>query len=180
MAGLCELAIGLRAPKLAAAGAKSPIVSGGNLKYSRFRETATGDRVRSGLRGGVGVCLAVEGPLTAQGPSPGRPDPPRSAKQNLSPPTKLFKRTLDQFVTRHSGWEYAQSGISVIHFCISSVWVRYSSCADSPECVHSWLRGGSRTPLAYTGALFRRLEFQVVSGIRNEFACTVCLKNYGG
>jgi hypothetical protein len=48
---------------------------------------------------GVGVCLAVEGPLTAQGPSPGRPDPPRSAGQNLSPPTKLFKRTLDQFVT---------------------------------------------------------------------------------
>jgi hypothetical protein len=32
--------------------AKSPIVSGKYLKYSRFRETATGDRVRSGLRGG--------------------------------------------------------------------------------------------------------------------------------
>jgi hypothetical protein len=41
MAGFCELAIGLRAPKLAAAGAKSPIVSGGYLKYSRFWETAT-------------------------------------------------------------------------------------------------------------------------------------------
>ena len=52
MAGFCELAIGLRAPKLAVAGAKSPIVSGGYLKYSRFLETATGDRVRSGLRGG--------------------------------------------------------------------------------------------------------------------------------
>jgi hypothetical protein len=52
MAGFCELAIGLRAPKLDAAGAKSPIVSGGYLKYSRFRETATGDRVRPGLRGG--------------------------------------------------------------------------------------------------------------------------------
>src|ERR1700738_92486 len=51
MAGFCELAIGLRAPKLAAAGAKSPIVSSGYLKYSRFWETATGDRVRSGLRG---------------------------------------------------------------------------------------------------------------------------------
>jgi hypothetical protein len=57
MAGFCELAIGLRAPELAAAGAKSPIVSGGYLKYSRFRETATGDRVRSGLRGGV--CSAI-------------------------------------------------------------------------------------------------------------------------
>src|ERR1700687_4436201 len=52
MAGFCELAIGLRAPKLAAAGAKSAIVSGGYLKYYRFWETATGDRVRSGLRGG--------------------------------------------------------------------------------------------------------------------------------
>jgi hypothetical protein len=53
MAGFCELAIGLQAPKLAAAGAKSPIVSGRYLKYSRFRETAAGDRVRSGLRGGM-------------------------------------------------------------------------------------------------------------------------------
>jgi hypothetical protein len=52
MARFCELAIGLRAPKLAAAGAKSPMVSGGYLKDSRFRETATGDRVRSGLDGG--------------------------------------------------------------------------------------------------------------------------------
>jgi hypothetical protein len=52
MAGFCELAIGLRAPKLAAAGAKSAIVSGGYLKYSRFRETATGGRVRPELRGG--------------------------------------------------------------------------------------------------------------------------------
>src|ERR1700730_10991603 len=52
MGGFCELAIGLRAPKLAAAGAKSAIVSGGYLKYSRFRETATGDRVRPELRGG--------------------------------------------------------------------------------------------------------------------------------
>src|SRR5258708_6974197 len=55
MAGFCELAIGLRAPKLAAAEAKSPIVSGGYLKYSRFWETATGDRVRSTLRDGPPV-----------------------------------------------------------------------------------------------------------------------------
>jgi hypothetical protein len=58
MAGFCEFAIGLRAPKLAAAGAKSPIVSGGYLKYSRFWETATGDRVRSALRGRAGKFAA--------------------------------------------------------------------------------------------------------------------------
>ena len=46
------MAIGLRAPKLAAVGARSPIVSDGYLKYSHFRETATGDRIRSELRGG--------------------------------------------------------------------------------------------------------------------------------
>src|SRR5882762_4898938 len=46
MAGFFELVIGLRAPKLAAMGAKSPIVFGRYLKYSRFRETAVGDRVR--------------------------------------------------------------------------------------------------------------------------------------
>jgi hypothetical protein len=52
MAGFCELAVGLWTPNLAASGAKSPIVSGGYLKYSRFSETTTGDRVRSPLRGG--------------------------------------------------------------------------------------------------------------------------------
>ena len=57
MAGFCELAIRLRAPKLAAAGAKSPIVSGGYLKYSRFRETAAGDRVRSALRRRTRQCI---------------------------------------------------------------------------------------------------------------------------
>ena len=58
MAGFCELAIGLRVPKWGAAGAKSPIVSDGYLKYSRFRETATGDRVRSGLRDGRGSAIS--------------------------------------------------------------------------------------------------------------------------
>ena len=58
MAGFCELAIGLRAPKLAAAGAKSPIVSDGYLKYSRFWETAAGDLVRSTLRGGRGSAIS--------------------------------------------------------------------------------------------------------------------------
>src|SRR5260370_232960 len=61
MAGFCELAIGLRAPKLVPAETKSPIVSGGYLKYSRFWETATGDRVRSGLRGGSRSLIGADG-----------------------------------------------------------------------------------------------------------------------
>jgi hypothetical protein len=51
MAGFCELAISLRAPELGSPGAKSPIVSGGYLKYSRFRETGTGDSARYALGG---------------------------------------------------------------------------------------------------------------------------------
>jgi hypothetical protein len=50
MAGFCESASSLRATKPAAVGAKSPIVSGRYLKYSRFRETGAGDRIRSALR----------------------------------------------------------------------------------------------------------------------------------
>jgi hypothetical protein len=61
MAGFCILAVGLQAPNLAASRAKSPIVSAGYLKYSRFWETTTGDRVRSALRGRragrIPVCL---------------------------------------------------------------------------------------------------------------------------
>ena len=53
MAGLCELAISLRASELGFPGAKSPIVSGGFLKYSRFRETGAGDRVLSAMRSRV-------------------------------------------------------------------------------------------------------------------------------
>src|ERR1700730_18074166 len=52
IAVFCRLARRLQAPNSDNLRAKSPIVSGGYLKYSRFRETATGDRVRSGLRGG--------------------------------------------------------------------------------------------------------------------------------
>jgi hypothetical protein len=58
MAGFGESAISLRTPKPAAVGAKSPIVSGRYLKYSRFRETAAGDRVRSALRGRGGRPLS--------------------------------------------------------------------------------------------------------------------------
>src|ERR1700682_573047 len=51
MADFCELAVGLQAPNLDTFGARTPKVSGYMPKYSRFRETATGDRFRSTLRG---------------------------------------------------------------------------------------------------------------------------------
>src|SRR6202043_4032976 len=51
MAGFCELAVGLQAPDVASSRAKSLIVSGGRLKYSRFWETRAADGVRSALRG---------------------------------------------------------------------------------------------------------------------------------
>jgi hypothetical protein len=51
MAGFCKFAISLQVPNLATWGAKLPIVSGGHLQYSRFLETATGDRVRLALLG---------------------------------------------------------------------------------------------------------------------------------
>jgi hypothetical protein len=44
MAGFYELVGGLRARVLATSGPEQPIVSGQYLKYSRFWETATGDR----------------------------------------------------------------------------------------------------------------------------------------
>jgi hypothetical protein len=55
MAGLCELAAGLQTPKSPNSEVKMSIVSGGCLKYSRFRETATGDWVRSALHGRRGA-----------------------------------------------------------------------------------------------------------------------------
>jgi hypothetical protein len=48
------LAIGLQAPYLTSLTAKTPKVSGRMPDYSRFRETAAGDWVRSSLRGGRG------------------------------------------------------------------------------------------------------------------------------
>jgi|SRR6266480_2941096 len=53
----CELAMCLYTPKLNNLGAKSPIVSGPDRKYSRFWETRAGDRARSARRG-VGRSLA--------------------------------------------------------------------------------------------------------------------------
>ena len=57
MAAFCELVIGLQAPYLSTFTAKMPKVSGRMPEYSRFRETATGDWVRSTLRGGHGSAL---------------------------------------------------------------------------------------------------------------------------
>jgi hypothetical protein len=59
MAGFYEFVGGLRARVLATSGPEQPIVSGQYLKYSRFWETATGDRVRSALRGRCGSRLPV-------------------------------------------------------------------------------------------------------------------------
>jgi hypothetical protein len=51
IADFCEMAVRLYTPNLNNLGAKSPIVSGLHLKYSRFLETRAGDRARSALRG---------------------------------------------------------------------------------------------------------------------------------
>src|SRR6266478_4144373 len=61
MAGFCDSADGLQTPNLATSREKSPIVSGEYLKYSRFWETAAGDRVRSALRGRPGSDFIVLG-----------------------------------------------------------------------------------------------------------------------
>jgi len=44
MGSFCKLTDGLQTPHLATSREKSPIVSGGYLKHSRFQETAAGDR----------------------------------------------------------------------------------------------------------------------------------------
>jgi hypothetical protein len=50
IAAFCQFSVRLYTPNLNNLGAKSPIVSGLHLKYSRFSETTTGDRARSALR----------------------------------------------------------------------------------------------------------------------------------
>jgi hypothetical protein len=49
MAGFCNSLPGLRTPKFTKCEANSPKVSRHYREYSRFRETADGDRVRSRL-----------------------------------------------------------------------------------------------------------------------------------
>jgi hypothetical protein len=60
LAGFCDSGTGLQVPDLADSGTKTPLVSGGHLKYSRFWETATGDWVRSALRGRRGSALSPQ------------------------------------------------------------------------------------------------------------------------
>src|SRR5258708_15997207 len=57
----CELAVRLYTPNLNNLGAKSAIVSGLHLKYSRFLETRARDRARSALRGVVRHASANAG-----------------------------------------------------------------------------------------------------------------------
>jgi hypothetical protein len=61
--GLLRIGYRLQAPNLATIAARTPKVSGYMPKYSRFRETATGDWVRSSLHGGVGSASRRKGPL---------------------------------------------------------------------------------------------------------------------
>jgi len=58
VAGFYDSTDGLQVPSLATSGSDSPIVSGRYSKYSRFRETAAGDSVRSTLPGRP--CVAFE------------------------------------------------------------------------------------------------------------------------
>src|SRR4051794_6931873 len=53
----CKLHVCLYTPNLNNLGAKSPIVSGLHLKYSRFLETRARDRARSALLSGDAVSL---------------------------------------------------------------------------------------------------------------------------
>ena len=57
MAGFCEFAAGLQTPRLADGGPSSPKVSGGYLKYARFRETAAGDQVRQDCAAAAAVSF---------------------------------------------------------------------------------------------------------------------------
>ena len=58
MAGFSNSVDGLQTPDFARGGVKLPEVSGRRPKYSRFRETAAGDWVRSSLRGGRGSPIS--------------------------------------------------------------------------------------------------------------------------
>jgi hypothetical protein len=59
MAAFRNSVAGLQTPDFTDCGPKWQKVSGPSLKYSRFPETPTGDRVRSALRGGPGVLFST-------------------------------------------------------------------------------------------------------------------------
>src|SRR5712672_2727139 len=62
MAGICILALGLQTPHFYAFRAKAPKVSCRIPEYSRFRETATRDGVRSVLRGRLRIAACFNPP----------------------------------------------------------------------------------------------------------------------
>ncbi len=62
MAAFSKSLLRLQTPNLYNYRAKSAMVSGGYLKYSHFWETATGDPVRSTLRGRGGSLLVEQVP----------------------------------------------------------------------------------------------------------------------
>jgi hypothetical protein len=64
--GFCKFYVRLYTPNLNNLGAKSPIVSGLHLKYSRFLETTTRDRIRSALRSRVAVFWPSNCPRRAK------------------------------------------------------------------------------------------------------------------
>ena len=66
MAAVSKLVLHLQISNLHNQRAKSAIVSGGYFKYSHFWETATGDPVRSTLRGRCGSLLVEQIPLSAK------------------------------------------------------------------------------------------------------------------
>jgi hypothetical protein len=59
LAGFCGLVDRLQAPEFTKCEAGLPKVSGRHPEYSRFRETGTGDRVRSPLGGAGGSRFGV-------------------------------------------------------------------------------------------------------------------------
>jgi hypothetical protein len=59
MAGFCDSAVGLQAPNLATSGTKSPIVSGGYLKHSRFGRRRTETGFVPTLRDGRGSAISL-------------------------------------------------------------------------------------------------------------------------
>jgi hypothetical protein len=59
MAGFSNSVNGLQPPDFTSGGPKMPKVSGRMPKYSRFRETVAGDRVRSTLRAGKPVAVVA-------------------------------------------------------------------------------------------------------------------------
>ena len=124
MADFCELAPSLQAPILSILSAKLPIVSGGHLKNSPFRETSAGDRVRSTRRGRA--CGETRQILRLGRHLIG--NPARRASSSLR--TYLVQRTSPCGLSR-------SGGVRVVRCCkkptISDVVIRDSSPFSFPK-----------------------------------------------